>query len=373
MTATDETPDDSVIPFHDATAAETVAKHEGINRGVLRRARINYYRHNATPSETLDSLSSGDRGLLERLRAAIDFYPIEIDRRSASRIDHAVKLVSRTRQGFSIETVLLRPKTGRVALCVSSQVGCAAGCKFCATATMGVSRNLSAGEIVEQVVLANRELADEGRRVRNIVFMGMGEPMHNAEAVHDAIAWLTGPATIDHPPSRILVSTVGVPGPWLAMAESLPEVNYALSLHAVLPETRERIVPLAAKHSLDELRSVIAEINAMQRAKSTVMLEHVMLDGVNDGQHDADALLAWVEGLRVHVNLIPFNVIPDCKDLSPSPRETIVRFRDRLHAAGVPATIRYSLGADIDAACGQLVRDENREVARRLAQASRAT
>lgn len=357
----------SMTSFHNAREVERLARCHGIGAAVVRRSRINFYRHAATIEQTLRTLASSDRVLERRLGSEIDFSPLAVDRRTASRIDRAVKVVSKTRQGFSIETVVLRPRTGRVALCVSSQVGCAAGCKFCATATMGVARNLSAPEIVEQVVLANRELAGEGQRVRNIVFMGMGEPMHNASAVGDAITWLTSPATIDHPPSRVLVSTVGAPEPWLRMVSRLPEVNYALSLHAARAETRRRIVPLAARHSLVELRGAVQTINSIQREKTAVMLEYVMLDGVNDQAIDIEALVRWVDGLRVHVNLIPFNAIPNCDDLSPSARETIVGFRDRLHSEGIPATIRYSLGVDIDAACGQLVRDENREVARQLA------
>ncbi len=133
--------------------------------------------------------------------------------------------------------MILRPGTGRTALCVSSQIGCAAKCDFCATGKMGIAHNLSAADVLDQLVQANEALRGEGRRVRNLVFMGMGEPLHNEENLYRVLEALTDPALLHHPPSRILVSTVGVPDAMVRLARRFPEVNQALSLHAVRQAT----------------------------------------------------------------------------------------------------------------------------------------
>src|SRR6185369_10311666 len=154
--------------------------------------------------------------------------------------------------------------TGRVSLCVSSQVGCAAACSFCATGQMGIAKSLSAAEILDQVVLAGERMRAEDRAVRNIVFMGMGEPFHNEEAVYDAITALLAPEMFHYPAGRILISTVGIPDAMIRCARRFPEVNLALSLHSVRQDVRERLIPLAAKSRLDDLREAIARVNQIQ-------------------------------------------------------------------------------------------------------------
>jgi 23S rRNA (adenine2503-C2)-methyltransferase len=261
-----------------------------------------------------------------------------------------------------IEAVIMRTGTGRVSLCVSSQVGCAAACGFCATGQMGIAKNLSAAEMLDQVVLAGERMQAEGRRVRNIVFMGMGEPFHNEEAVYEAVAALLSPELFHHTPGRILISTVGIPDAMVRCARRFPEVNLALSLHSVREEVRRQLIPLAAKYSLNELRAAVAKVNQIQN--NTVMIEYLMLAGVNDSLEDASELAAWIDGLEVHVNLIPYNPIASAPQLRTTDRPERDAFAEVLRAAGFVTTIRYSLGADIAAACGQLVQRENRDVAR---------
>jgi len=244
-------------------------------------------------------------------------------------------------------------------------VGCAAACEFCATGHMGIAHNLSAEEILDQVVQAGQLLSGEGRKLRNIVFMGMGEPFHNEANLHEALAALTAPELFHHPPTKVLVSTVGIPAAMLRCARRFPTVNQALSLHSVRQEVRERLIPLAKKHTLPELRSTLAEVNAIQ--KTTVMIEYLMLAGVNDSDDDARDLIAWLSGLNVHVNLIPYNPINDAPQLAATERTERNAFAAHLKQAGIKTTIRYSLGADIAAACGQLVRQENREIVRQQA------
>ncbi|HVT30759.1 MAG TPA: 23S rRNA (adenine(2503)-C(2))-methyltransferase RlmN, partial [Lacipirellulaceae bacterium] len=169
------------------------------------------------------------------------------------------------------------------------------------------------------------------------------------------------PDMFHHTAGRILISTVGIPDAMVRCARRFPEVNLALSLHSVRPDVRERLIPLAAKYGLDELREAIAKVNQIQN--NTLMVEYVMLAGVNDSLDDARELAAWMSGLDVHVNLIPYNPIDSMPQLRTTERPQRDVFAGILREAGYITTIRYSLGADIAAACGQLVQRENRQIA----------
>jgi 23S rRNA (adenine2503-C2)-methyltransferase len=228
---------------------------------------------------------------------------------------------------------------------------------------MGVARNLSAGQILDQVIQANRRLIDEDRSVRNVVFMGMGEPLHNEAALHEALGVLLAPACFNLTDRRVLVSTVGVPDAMARLAEAFPRVNLALSLHAARQDVRESIIPIAKTHSLNEIRAALERV-APADSSRRVMIEYLMLDGVNDSPDDRLALERYLEGLNTHINLIPYNPIDNAPDLIGSPPEKIQAFANALKATGLRVTVRYSLGADIAAACGQLVKHENRQIAR---------
>jgi 23S rRNA (adenine2503-C2)-methyltransferase len=325
----------------------------------LRALRTAYFKKSRGVEAALDELPPGVR---DEFAHRVEFHPLTLVENHDSQVDGATKLILRTPAGFLIESVIMRAGTGRVSLCVSSQIGCAAACSFCATGQMGIAKSLTAAEILDQVVLAGERLRGEGRSVRNIVFMGMGEPFHNEAAVYQTATTLLSPAIFHHPPSRILISTVGIPDAMVRCARRFPEVNLALSLHSVRPEVRERLIPLAAKYSLTELRSAIATVNRIQN--STVMIEYLMLAGVNDSPDDARELAAWLTGLNAHVNLIPYNPIETAPDLRRTDRAERDAFAAILRDAGFVTTIRYSLGADIAAACGQLVQDDNRRIAR---------
>ena len=296
----------------------------------------------------------------------VEFHPLAVEQAFDSEVDGATKLVLRTAAGLLIESVIMRTGTGRVSLCVSSQVGCAAACGFCATGQMGIARNLSSAEILDQVILAGERLAREGRAVRNIVFMGMGEPFHNEKTIYQAVSALLAPELFHYPPRRILISTVGIPDAMVRCARRFPRVNLALSLHSVRQSVREQLIPLAARYSLDELRVAVASVNKIQQ--NTVMIEYLMLEGLNDSSEDARDLAAWLAGLDAHVNLIPYNPIESAPQLRTTERAERDAFAEILRATGFTTTIRYSLGADVAAACGQLVQKENRE--RAIAQAT---
>lgn len=335
------------IPFFDAHALEALRKTTRTDPEQVRMLR----------NALLKDFEPDDQGLGRAPGLApLDLHPLVLEQRHDSKVDGASKLLFRTPSGLLTESVILRIATGRTTLCVSSQVGCAAACRFCATGTMGIARSLSVDEILDQVFQAGQLLAAEGRRPRNIVFMGMGEPFHNEDVLVEVIERLTDPAWFNLSPKKILVSTVGIPSGMLRFARRFPNVGLALSLHSVRDEPRESIMPIAKRYPLPELRQTLKQVNALQ--DRPVMLEYLMLDGVNDTDADATALIEWTESLDVHLNLIPFNPV-DGAELRGSPKERCSAFSDVLKAAGRTTTLRHSLGRDIEAACGQLVKREN--------------
>lgn len=291
---------------------------------------------------------------------SVSCHVLQPFRRCDSEIDGATKLLLKTPAGLLIESVILRIATGRNTVCVSSQVGCAAACDFCATGKMGIARNLTPGEILDQVLQSGQLLAAEGRRLHNIVFMGMGEPLHNQQHLHEVLTALTSPRLFDRSPSSILVSTVGVPSGMIDLVQKFPKVNLAVSLHSVDAAVRSQLIPLNRVHPLPELRRAIVEVNRLQDRPT--MIEYLMLAGVNDSANDAQDLISWLHELNVHVNLIPWNPIDEAPHLTGSDAAAIATFASLLKEAGFSTTVRYSLGKDIAAACGQLVRRENRRL-----------
>ena len=277
--------------------------------------------------------------------------------RQDSPRDGATKLLLQTGAGLAFESVILRIRSGRSSVCVSSQVGCAARCRFCATGYMGVARGLAAEEILAQVALAGQILRAEGRRLRNVVFMGMGEPMHNRAAVEEAVARLIDPTWFALSPRHVMISTIGVVHELRTFVERFPAVSLALSLHAARQEVRERLMPLASQTSLGALRLALREIAAIRRRPT--MIEYLLLDGINDTDADLEALIDYCRDLDVHINLIPFNAIDQASWLRPSTPARHARFAVTLKTAGFPVTTRFSLGRDIAAACGQLVRAQS--------------
>ena len=252
--------------------------------------------------------------------------------------------------GGRVESVLML-SPDRATVCVSSQAGCAMGCSFCATGQAGFTRHLTTGEIVEQVVRAARRARAVGRRVSNVVFMGMGEPMANLGPVWAAVERFHGALGLSA--RHITISTVGlVPGIRSLATRSLP-VNLAVSLHAADDARRDDLVPVNRRYPLDDLLAACAEYLDAKRRR--VSFEWAMIDGVNDRPDDAAALAGLCHRLRpsAHVNLIPLNPTPGYA-VRGTPLTRVHAFRDRLAELGVNATVRRNRGTDIDAACGQL-------------------
>lgn len=277
----------------------------------------------------------------------------------ASAQDGATKLLFRTSSGARLESVLLRIASGRTSLCLSIQTRCPVACRFCASGTLGKVDSLHVDEVLDQVVQARALLRLEDRELRNLVFMGMGEPLLEEDLLHECLARLTAPAGFGFPENRLLVSTVGFPDGMRRLAERFPGVRQALSLHAAREEVRCELIPAARSVSLRALREAVLEVGRI--TGGPVMIEYLLLAGVNDRPGDEAALLAWLEGLPVLLNLIPFNAPGSLgashsvdSRLRPTPleqgRDMAQRFRER----GIRTTLRHSLGQDISAACGQL-------------------
>lgn len=297
----------------------------------------------------IDELSNVSKALRARLAGeATMATSLEIVDESADEGATTVKWLWRLHGGAEIETVLMH-YDDRSTVCISSQAGCAMACGFCATGQGGFERHLSVGEIVEQVVRARRRAADDGRRLSNVVFMGMGEPMANYNAVWGAVERLHGDLGLSA--RHLTISTVGlVPGIRRLSEEALP-VNLAVSLHAANDALRNELVPINRIYSLGDLADACSDyVDATGRRLS---FEWALIADTNDRMSDAAELATYAQELRAHVNLIPLNPTPGYPTVGTT-RAGVVAFRNELVRRGVNATIRQNRGTGIDAACGQL-------------------
>lgn len=263
--------------------------------------------------------------------------------------DGTTKVVLAAGDGALLEAVAMRYER-RSTLCVSTQVGCSLGCSFCSTGEMGFVRDLTAGEIVDQVRLLSALLAEEQREATNIVFMGMGEPLLNLDAVLVAIRLLKDPSGLAFGARSLSVSTIGIPAGIRRLAREEPQVNLALSLHAADDALRTRLVPANRRFPLaDVLAAAEDHFNTTHRK---LFVEYVLLGGVNDSPSQATALAALLRGRVLTVNLIPWN--PGAGRYAPPSEGTALAFRDILEERGVTATLRVGRGRAIAAGCGQL-------------------
>ncbi|MCG3134021.1 MAG: Dual-specificity RNA methyltransferase RlmN [Planctomycetes bacterium] len=308
-------------------------------------------------ARAFDAMSDLPAALRAKLAAAATLAGPSAASIAASR-DGTRKFLVRLPDGKDVESVLI-PEDRRMTLCVSSQVGCALACAFCATGTMGLKRHLSPGEIAGQVSLAHEELRerphdghpeDRDRPVTNLVYMGMGEPLHNYDHVLASLRILTDEQGLSYPARRITVSTVGLVPQMAALGEAIP-VNLAVSLHAPNDAVRGSIMPVNRRFAL---RDVIGACMAFPLGtRRRITFEYVLLAGVNDRPEHADELARAISDVRCKVNLIPWNEHDGAPFRRPSARD-VTAFAARLEAAGVDVTVRRTRGRDIDAACGQL-------------------
>ncbi|BAS67993.1 23S rRNA (adenine(2503)-C(2))-methyltransferase RlmN [Bathymodiolus septemdierum thioautotrophic gill symbiont] len=266
-------------------------------------------------------------------------------------LDGVIKWVIDTGRDNFIETVYI-PSDDRGTLCISSQVGCSLDCTFCSTGMQGFNRNLSVAEIIGQVMLANHYLKDKSKRISNVVFMGMGEPLLNEKAVYPACDLLLDGLAFGLSRRKVTVSTSGVVPALLRMADRVP-VSLAVSLHAADDSLRDELVPINQKYPIkDLLEACKVYLNAGTQERH-ILFEYVMLDGVNDSVAQAKKLVTVLKGMSAKVNLIPFNPFPETQ-YKTSKEVTIKNFQDVLFAGGIRTTTRRTRGEDVNAACGQL-------------------
>jgi 23S rRNA (adenine2503-C2)-methyltransferase len=284
--------------------------------------------------------------LRSALEARASILTSHVDTRSASE-DGSVKLRIRLHDGAAIEAMSLQDGRGRRTACLSTQAGCGMGCAFCRTGLMGLVRNLAAHEIVEQLLHLRRETGDIG----NIVFMGMGEPLLNPGPVSAAVSVFAHADGPGMSPRRVTISTCGIVDGIRRLAEEGPGVRLALSLISAVPETRSSLMPVSRANPLPALREALGFYQ--ERTRRRVTLEVVLIDGVTDRAGDAEALVEWVGSMRVMVNLIPWNPVPEI-GFRESPPQRVRWFKERLEAAKVPVTERLRKGRGVNGACGQL-------------------
>jgi 23S rRNA (adenine2503-C2)-methyltransferase len=257
----------------------------------------------------------------------------------------------RLADGSEVEAVLMEHYGDRNTVCISSQAGCAFACAFCSTGQAGFTRQLEPTEIFDQARHFALELAAKGKRITNIVFMGMGEPFHNYDAVMSAVALLNDGQGFQLGHRHITISTVGLVDKIDAFAEEGIQVNLAISLHAPSDDVRNKIMPVNRRFPMDELLDACDRY--IEKTNRKVFFEYVMLRGINDSEDDARELARRMEGHLYHVNLIPYNTTPDAP-FAGSENDQIWKFAGILDEAGIPTTVRQNMGRDIAAACGQL-------------------
>ncbi len=295
---------------------------------------------------TFSSMTNLSSPLRDSLSARFTIRSTRIEQKLADP-DGTIKLQLALSDDYCVETVLLIDSENRKTACVSCQVGCAMGCAFCKTGTLGLARNLSTHEIVEQFFF----LEQEAGTLDNIVFMGMGEPMHNLDAIRKCIAILTHKDGRNLSSRRITISTAGIVKGIYDLADNGPPVRLAVSLTTADPVLRERLMPVTKGNPIEELKKAIAYF--IEKTGKRCTLEAALLGGVNTNNEQAEILSSFAQGLDTHVNVIPWNPVHDLPFTEPS-RNECYRFISKLKELGINVTMRMKRGEKIGGACGQL-------------------
>ncbi len=300
-------------------------------------------------AESYDEMTNLPKTLKEKCREAFQYtvlYPVKIQE---SKIDGTKKFLFRLSDGNLVESVWMRYKHGN-SVCISSQVGCKMGCRFCASTLDGWERNLLPSEMLEQIYAITRLT---GERVSNVVVMGTGEPMDNYDNLLRFLTLLTDENGLHISQRNVTVSTCGIVPKMRQLAEEKLQITLALSLHATTDEKRRKLMPIANQYSLKELMEVCAYY--FEQTGRRITFEYSLVGGVNDTKEDAGELIALAKPLCCHINLIPVNPIKE-RDYVQSDKEAIWAFKNKLEKNGINVTIRREMGRDIDGACGQLRR-----------------
>jgi 23S rRNA (adenine2503-C2)-methyltransferase len=304
--------------------------------------------------ENIESITTISKELREKLASRLVFSTLKLKSEETGADGQTTKFLFETSDGKFIESVVMRHLSGRNTLCVSCQAGCPMGCTFCATGKLGLFRNLDFSEILEQFDFAQRCLLKEDKKIRNVVFMGMGEPFLNYESVKTAITVLSDQKKYDLSSRRITVSTCGIIPGINKFAVDFPQVSLAISLHAPTDEARKAIMPVENTYPLEKLMESLDRY--VEATNKRVFYEYIMISGVTDRLEYAGKLALLLQGRLAHVNFIPYNPGEGImgNGMRPPSRLIIEKFQAELEKVGIPSTIRHTMGDDIDAACGQL-------------------
>ncbi|MBI4369903.1 MAG: 23S rRNA (adenine(2503)-C(2))-methyltransferase RlmN [Elusimicrobia bacterium] len=307
--------------------------------------------------ESYQEVTTLPQGLRDRLGREMPVLSFSPDRVLSSADGSCHKALVSLNKGARIETVLMSPKPGLWSACVSSQAGCALACSFCATGLMGFRKNLTAEEIADQVLFWRQyhRRSKLAGKITNVVYMGMGEPMLNFDAVKESVAWLTSPILYGMAQRSLSISTAGIVPGIDRLTRELGQVNLAVSLHAADDELRGRLVPINRAYPLDALKKALGRYFSKNNRK--VFLEYVLLAQENDQTKHAQDLVRWIRRAGpihlLHVNLIVWN--PTATAHQATDRESARLFKEHLISRGIQVTIRKNLGQEIAGACGQLV------------------
>ena len=336
-----------MIDIKSLSMEEMSAYFAQLGEPAFRAKQVFIWLHKGVTS--FEEMSNLSKSLRQKLAAECYITAPEVSRKQVSRLDGTIKYLWRLGDGNCIETVLMSYHHGNT-VCISSQVGCRMGCAFCASTIAGKVRDLTPSEMLDQVIFTQK---DAGREISNIVLMGIGEPMDNRENVWKFLRLVNHPDGLNIGMRHISLSTCGVIPGIEALAEENLQLTLSVSLHAPDGETRSRIMPVNRAYDVEDLFAACHRY--FQKTGRRISFEYAMIDGVNDSDWQADRIAEKIAGMPGHVNLIPLNDVVE----SPfKPSRRVAAFQKRLESHGVTATVRRSLGGEIDASCGQLRRKE---------------
>ena len=323
---------------------------KGMGEPAFRAKQVFSWLHKGV--ESFDEMRNIPNTLREKLSKESYITVPKVARKQVSQMDGTVKYLWELRDGNCIESVVMQYHHGNT-ICISSQVGCRMGCKFCASTVLGKVRDLAPSELLDQILFAEK---DSGLTVSNIVLMGIGEPLDNYDNVRRFLDLINSPDGRNIGMRHISLSTCGIVPGIRRLAEEDLQLTLSISLHAPVQEIRESIMPVSRAYDVDTLLEACREYFA--RTSRRISFEYAMIDGVNDSDAIADILAKKLAGMPAHVNLIPLNEVEE----SPfKPSRRVAEFQKRLESRGITATVRRKLGGDIDASCGQLRRKAMKE------------
>ncbi|WP_026495270.1 23S rRNA (adenine(2503)-C(2))-methyltransferase RlmN [Butyrivibrio sp. WCD3002] len=336
------------IDIKSLTKEELTNKIKEMGESGFRAGQIYDWMHKKQ-ARSFDEMTNLSKALRDKLAAECDFVSLRIERVQESAIDGTRKYLFALSDGNLIESVFMKYKFGN-SVCVSSQVGCRMGCRFCASTLDGVERNLTASEILDQIYSI---MKDTGEKISRVVVMGSGEPLDNYDNILRFIQLLSDENGLNMGQRNITVSTCGIVPNMYRLADEKLQINLAISLHASNQAKRQELMPIANKYSIDELMEACRSY--FEKTGRQLTFEYSLVGGVNDTDDDADELAALLSDLNCVVNLIPVNPIKE-RDFVESTRKRVLDFQKRLEKRHINATVRREMGRDIDGACGQLRR-----------------